>query len=668
MSDTGNDQTLITSIWKVLNYTGREVVMSGAFAGRSIGEVFPVVSAFAKLVDEDGKSYAAYAHEALLDANPAQVESLLSVHQSLRDPRNGIDDRARCERDVNGRPGLQCSRFGVHTLPFYFDGTKCFYAVHSISEEELRVLPKVTLTDGAVPYEPIARLHSRRRPTTTSTKVLPWKQCLGFVPDHVVAKTLEATSQLVPSVEAETREMMRDHFQTRLPELKIRRVNDVCYVDTFFSSIPSIRGYHCWNLYSFKRTGLDVYLMQRRAQGSSTLSRMLVADCGAPNKFKSKKWMSFLQTMSIQSEFTEAHHPNENLAERRGGAIKAATVHLLRVTGCPLENWCYALEFVCLLRTVLARRSLEWTTPHEIHWGERPDISMFRFIFWELIWYYNPRQAFPKTKMMKGRFLGIAQNIGDAFCFLILTQPEDGDFTSPQVLARSVVRRRYIREEAPVVATSRSAPESLLIYKSDGKTPLDDWLPQSDTDDQLSDIVTTEDSFAPGGDDGRLSNDAIGMTEVEAFESGLVEVYGPPTKRPRFECLFPSAVAPGSTVAVPRQYGDNIDSEERPVNNFNKEQPVSLPLDDGESMNELRVTPDAADGEGPLRMVAATSVADSTNDDLSNDPSVDPTAKGAVHMITQEQDIEPVILDEIDHQLDRILAEDSTEDGWFDSI
>jgi hypothetical protein len=73
---------LITSAWRVLRNTGREVVMCGAFAGRSAGEIFLVVSAVPKLVCEDGKAYAAYAHEALLDTNPAQVESLLSVHQS----------------------------------------------------------------------------------------------------------------------------------------------------------------------------------------------------------------------------------------------------------------------------------------------------------------------------------------------------------------------------------------------------------------------------------------------------------------------------------------------------------------------------------------------------------------------------------------------------------
>ncbi len=125
VSDTGNDQTLVTQAWKIVSQTGRNVVMTGAFAGRSIGEVFPVVSAVAKLVCEDGRAYAAYVHEALYDSNEVQLESPLSVHQSLRNTNNGIDDRARCERDLNGSPGQQMARFGQVQMPFFFDGTRC---------------------------------------------------------------------------------------------------------------------------------------------------------------------------------------------------------------------------------------------------------------------------------------------------------------------------------------------------------------------------------------------------------------------------------------------------------------------------------------------------------------------------------------------------------------
>jgi hypothetical protein len=79
--------------------------MTGAFAGQNIGEKFPVVISAAKLQDENGNVYAAIANEALYDDNEAQVESILSIHQALADPQNGIDDHGCCEHDVYGEPG-----------------------------------------------------------------------------------------------------------------------------------------------------------------------------------------------------------------------------------------------------------------------------------------------------------------------------------------------------------------------------------------------------------------------------------------------------------------------------------------------------------------------------------------------------------------------------------
>ena len=96
--------------------------MTGAFAGRNVGEQFPVVEACAKLIDEKGNAFAGIIHEALYDDNPNQVESLLSSHQSLANPRNGIDERARCEFDVDGQPGKQKARFDQTEMYFHFDG------------------------------------------------------------------------------------------------------------------------------------------------------------------------------------------------------------------------------------------------------------------------------------------------------------------------------------------------------------------------------------------------------------------------------------------------------------------------------------------------------------------------------------------------------------------
>ena len=46
----------------------------------------------------------------------------------------------------------------------------------------------------------------------------------------------------------------------------------------------------------------------------------------------------------------EAYHPNQNPCEHCGGVLKAATSHLLLVTGAPLNFWCYALEYIVLLQ------------------------------------------------------------------------------------------------------------------------------------------------------------------------------------------------------------------------------------------------------------------------------------------------------------------------------
>ena len=116
IADGACDQTLITKDWDILSHTGREVTMVGAFAGRSVGQTFPVVSAICKLTDEEGNSYAGLVHEALYDDSDAQTESLLSVHQSLSFPKNGIDDRSRTENDIHGKPGKQCAKFGESTL------------------------------------------------------------------------------------------------------------------------------------------------------------------------------------------------------------------------------------------------------------------------------------------------------------------------------------------------------------------------------------------------------------------------------------------------------------------------------------------------------------------------------------------------------------------------
>jgi hypothetical protein len=219
IADSGNDQTLVTADWTILSESGRKICMTGPFKGRDRGMVFKVVTAACKLRDELGRTYIGIANECLHDPSPEQKESLLSIHQSLECSDNAIDDRGRSERDVRGGPGTQSAVFGGKTLQFFFDGVKCFFEVLPLEDGDMDRHPHVILTPDTV-YEPATRVHTRRI-DVTAPDLDRWKENLSFAPTHVIKKTLEATTQMIPVVEAESREIMRDHIQLRLLATRI---------------------------------------------------------------------------------------------------------------------------------------------------------------------------------------------------------------------------------------------------------------------------------------------------------------------------------------------------------------------------------------------------------------------------------------------------------------
>ena len=67
---------------------------------------------------------------------------------------------------------------------------------------------------------------TQRDATFSNEKIKEWKRRLGNAPDAVVFQTLQNSTQLVDSVEAETRSTPRRHFLCRLPMLRPRRLNE----------------------------------------------------------------------------------------------------------------------------------------------------------------------------------------------------------------------------------------------------------------------------------------------------------------------------------------------------------------------------------------------------------------------------------------------------------
>ena len=129
-------------------------------------------------------------------------------------------------KDTNNTAGTQSIITPDKTVELYFDGLKTYFAVQKPTEDDLSRYPYVELT-SPLPYEPTKRVYTRHRQTKRDDKTLAeWWARLGYPTLEVTKCTLEATTQMVPTVEAETREYMRDHFKTRLPMLRPHRVND----------------------------------------------------------------------------------------------------------------------------------------------------------------------------------------------------------------------------------------------------------------------------------------------------------------------------------------------------------------------------------------------------------------------------------------------------------
>jgi hypothetical protein len=182
--------------------------------------------------------------------------------------------------------------------------------------------------------------------------------------------------------------------------------------------------------------------MSTESQGPESLED-LCRDRGAPIKLKNdraqmeigKTWTSICRKYNIEQCTTEAHTPWQNEAERAIQEVKKMTNTIMDRTGCPNSLWALCSQYMVYLLNRIAHPDLQWRTPYEVCLGVTPDISaLLLFKFYERVYFLDADIPFPASKERAGRFVGIAENIGDAFTFWILTEDTD------QLIARSVIR------------------------------------------------------------------------------------------------------------------------------------------------------------------------------------------------------------------------------------
>ena len=93
------------------------------------------------------------------------------------------------------------------------------------------------------------------------------------------------------------------------------------------------------------------------------------------------------------------------------------------MTGCPEQGWLFALKYVALVNNWTANEQLGWETPYFKWYGVTPDISaLLAFRFFQKVYYLDSEESFPNSKEDARYIMGIAENVGDALTYWILTE------------------------------------------------------------------------------------------------------------------------------------------------------------------------------------------------------------------------------------------------------
>ena len=131
----------------------------------------------------------------------------------------------------------------------------------------------------------------------------------------------------------------------------------------------------------------------------------------------------------------EPHHQNQNGAERMVQVVKQRASYLMELYNSPRSYWSYALLLTVINFNRTSNQQLDWKTPFEAQFGETPDTSCLRFKFYQPIRIYNPFSKFPHDRWQKGRYLGVAEDVGDDITYIVEVEKEG----KKSILARSIV-------------------------------------------------------------------------------------------------------------------------------------------------------------------------------------------------------------------------------------
>jgi hypothetical protein len=443
--DSAADISCVGRGFSILSHSGETMTMNTALSSLP-SNTFDIVSAAAVIIDPSSST------EVIIIINQAIYIPDLNQHESLLHSDQAhhhnvcINDLPTCYYNYNGRPGQQNIEVEGRTIPLRHDGRKYFLKIREPQKEDWDKCQVIELTSPEAWNYEIKMRRSKRTEGYTDEEIKQWSHRLGRLNLEATKYTLAGTMQLIKNVEAESRTFPRKHLKCRLPCLRPRRLTEGFSSDTFFPNVRTSRGYTCVQVFVGTKSGYTYIVPLKTKAYAYTALQDFIRQVGAPlfiavdaaKEENIGEWLSVCRTYCIPQRTSEPTYQNQNRVERRIQDVKRRTTILMSIHNTPSRYWDYAVEYSVELINHTAVRKLGWRTPYEVLMGDTPDISVFRFIFYETIYYLEPGVQFPKANMLPGRLMGIARTTGDAFTFVIMT--DDG--IKSIALHRSVVKRR----------------------------------------------------------------------------------------------------------------------------------------------------------------------------------------------------------------------------------
>ena len=313
--------------------------------------------------------------------------------------------------------------------------------------------------------------------TTTATPDYPaLRPYFAWLPPNIVKLTFKNTTQYAKQTISA---IMKKHYKSPYPANNVHRRDEPVATDTVYSDTPAIdNGCKIAQFFVGTRSMFtDVYGMKSDNQFVNTLEDQirergamskLVSDCAQVEI--SRRVIDILRALCISSWQSEPHQQQQNPAERRYQTVKRMTNTLLDRSGSPAYTWLLAMMYACFILNFSYCASIS-AVPAQVLTGSTPDISpLLRFYWWQTVYYKVDDSDFPSdSRELRGHFVGIAEHVGHALTFKVLTDDTN------KVIYRSNVRPASMEMEYNL-RLDPLCGESRQIVKSKSEEPPDSHM------------------------------------------------------------------------------------------------------------------------------------------------------------------------------------------------